>query len=257
LVRLSKQLISLDNIKKSVEGELVDPDLDGYFRVESMEAGLSNLISCLAASDWTASAQALESAVEGVKACSVVSRIALPTPSMDSLGRSNLWQPLMEKIYISQADQLAELLQPHHLSGLKWSMDCFRLQQQIDDDADDIFQLPILLQRGYDALDLPFQVRPGFLPTSHRVGASVATLVEQVDFQVEKIITTSNRVVPERRQTAWQGDEHVAPFEYSGKSMRRHHWSPAVAQIRDRLYDETSQYYDCCLLNLYDNGTYF
>jgi alkylated DNA repair dioxygenase AlkB len=83
---------------------------------------------------------------------------------------------------------------------------------------------------------------------------TVASFVKQIDFQIETIQTTSNRTVAERRQTAWEGDEHVENFEYSGKSMRRLTWSDVVANVRDRLHNETSQYYDGCLLNFYPDG---
>ena len=78
--------------------------------------------------------------------------------------------------------------------------------------------------------------------------------VHEVDFQVDTIRTSTNTTVQERRQTAWQGDEHVAPFAYSGKSMVRNSWSPLVLQIRNELYKQTSHYYDGCLLNLYPDG---
>ena len=79
-------------------------------------------------------------------------------------------------------------------------------------------------------------------------------VVQQVDFGVDEIRTTSNQVVKERRQTAWQGDEGVAPFSYSDKAMRRQPWSPVVQMARDTLSKELDQYYDGCLLNLYHDG---
>mmetsp|Transcript_10362 Transcript_10362/g.11817 ORF Transcript_10362/g.11817 Transcript_10362/m.11817 type:complete len:147 (+) Transcript_10362:1065-1505(+) len=36
--------------------------------------------------------------------------------------------------------------------------------------------------------------------------------------------------------------------------MRRLPWSEVVANVRDRLHNETSHYYDGCLLNFYPDG---
>ncbi|KAL3893762.1 MAG: hypothetical protein SGARI_007957, partial [Bacillariaceae sp.] len=107
---------------------------------------------------------------------------------------------------------------------------------------------------------LPFCIRPGFLGSKSVLADfdspndAVLEFVNQVDFQSDTIKTTSNRLVKERRQTAWQGDGNVAPFAYSGKSMPRMDWSPMVEAIRDDLHQYTSQYYDGCLLNYYPDG---
>jgi alkylated DNA repair dioxygenase AlkB len=71
---------------------------------------------------------------------------------------------------------------------------------------------------------------------------------------VDDIRTNSNQLIKECRKTAWEGDEGVAPFAYAGKAMPRKPWSPVVRAVRDRLVDETLQYYDGCLLNLYPDG---
>ena len=106
-------------------------------------------------------------------------------------------------------------------------------------------------------MDLPFRIRPRFFDSyvfDNEGVLCVKEFVQEVDFQVDTIRTSTNTTVQERRQTAWQGDEHVAPFAYSGKSMVRNSWSPLVLQIRNELYKETSHYYDGCLLNLYPDG---
>uniref|UniRef100_A0A6U9XLU6 Fe2OG dioxygenase domain-containing protein n=1 Tax=Pseudo-nitzschia australis TaxID=44445 RepID=A0A6U9XLU6_9STRA len=303
LVRLSKQLISLDNKRNNNNNNNNNNSLDsGNSDASTVEDfiinktdqrlwddGLTNAVKCLSSSKWAGSSQnLLEAAVEGIKAASVISRL-LPKcedPSVvvnGSFINDNLWwTPLLEKI-VEEDQQLVSVIQPHQLSGLKWSIDCFRLSTNdaaVDADADADFShksLPKHLQKAYDNLDLPFMVRPGFLTkissrdrnkhSSTTDGQddydcdehdnndfTVASFVNQVDFNSEKIQTTSKRAVAERRETAWQGDEHVAPFEYSGKSMQRMPWSPIVANARDRLCEETSHYYDGCLLNLYPDG---
>lgn len=199
---------------------------------------LCNVIQTLTSIKWTSSERALDAAVEGTKAASVISRLS----KFDF--NASLWEPLLDEWH-QQAKAVSCELKPHHLSGLYWSMDCFRL-------LDPNVSLPSEIQHAYDALNLPFRIRPAFL--GHLDGLSVETLARQVDFQVDNVRTSSNRVVKERRQTAWEGDNHVAPFSYSGKSMKRGKWSPLVLDVRDFLCTNTSHYYDGCLLNLYPDG---
>ncbi|VEU36835.1 unnamed protein product [Pseudo-nitzschia multistriata] len=263
LVRLSKQLVSLEN-KRNNSYEDDTKSAGGVFTIYKRDQklwhkGLTNAVKCLVSSDWEESENSLEAAVEGIKAASVISRL-LPKcedSNADGINHTLWWNPLLKKI-VQDDLHLATIIQPHQLSALKWSIDCFRLSTNYEDIS--IESLPVCLQKAYDDLDLPFLIRPGFLTnisSSSRNDESDFTLssfVEQVDFKAETIQTTSKRAVVERRQTAWQGDEHVAPFEYSGKSMERVPWSPVVASVRDRLCQETSHYYDGCLLNLYPDG---
>jgi alkylated DNA repair dioxygenase AlkB len=138
-------------------------------------------------------------------------------------------------------------LEAHHLSGLKWAFDGLHLAK-----PSGIFYFPKQLQDSYDSLNLPFRIIPGCMKDVQDL--SLSTLTSQVQFKVDAIRTTSNRVVPERRQTAWEGDEGVPPFAYSGKAMPRSLWSPLVEATRDELVDRIGQYYDGCLLNLYPDG---
>jgi alkylated DNA repair dioxygenase AlkB len=136
-------------------------------------------------------------------------------------------------------------LASHHMTGIKWAYDTFSMHTN---EA----SLPPLLQERYDSFHIPFRIIPACLQEIPDL--SVAQLVRQVDFQVDAIRTTSNQVVPERRQTAWEGDSDVPPFEYSGKSMPTRPWSPLVEAVRDGLLAKTGQYYNGCLLNLYPDG---
>ena len=83
---------------------------------------------------------------------------------------------------------------------------------------------------------------------------TVQNLMRQVDFQADEIQTKSNKVVVERRKTAWEGEDHVPGFAYSAKVMPTKPFSPLVRLVRDILHQQTSVYYDCCLLNLYPDG---
>ena len=249
LVRLSKQMITRSN-----ELQYNDDDDDSNISVDCFERidEIRHIVDCLAMSDWSTSPIAVESAVNGVKATAVISRLVfLGEPNNIHLddARILLWEPLIEKL--EQVDaKIVDMLQPYHLSGLVWSVDCFNLVDRIVK-GESAPSLPKLLQSKYDDLDLPFRIIPGAIPARY---LSLETFIEQVDFEVEKILTESNQWVAERRQTAWQGDPHVKPFLYSGKAMTRREWSPAVEYVRDELRKISGHYYDCCLLNLYPDG---
>jgi len=228
LVRLSKQLITLSN---SDEDFKLDDDDNKY---------LSKILKTFAIASWSSSAQSRDSAVEGTKAASVISRL------LPDLTNDETWEPLLQQWH-EQADGIARYLEPYQLSGLKWSLDCFNLRDNIDD-----YILPPSIQRAYDSLQLPFLIRPALC---QKIPAfTVSNLTEQVHFQFDTVRTKSNRVVKERRQTAWEGDDNVAPFDYSGKSMERRPWSPLVLEARNHLSRETGHKYDGCLLNLYPDG---
>ncbi|CAJ1949775.1 unnamed protein product [Cylindrotheca closterium] len=218
LVRLSKQLIALDN--------------NGDPYKDSFDAGtLGKIVQSFASSNWNSSAQAREAATEGTKASAVLSKLL-------SLQSSNLWEPLLKKWKDTDAGEF----EPHQISGIAWSFDVL---------SND-YNLPIQFQEAFDNLGLPFRIRANMCGDFD--GLTVFNLVDQVNFRTEEIRTKSNKTVRERRQTAWEGDDHVAPFAYSGKNMDRDDWSPLVKTVRDHLNKQTGQYYDGCLLNLYPDG---
>jgi len=272
LVRISKQLISLDNKRNNHQrNDSSTEDFILHERDDKLwEKGLKNAITCMIEPDWAESPKSLESVVEGIKGASVISRL-LPKyqkkgGDMGVIDESIYpwWEPLFEQI-VKEDKMLAAIAQPHQLSGLKWSIDCFQLSAT---STDFLYKLPQNLQQAYNVLDLPFIIRPGFLTqasTSSKISCAddqgsesnlftVESFIDQVDFRTEKIQTMSNRAVIERRQTAWMGDDDVHAFEYSGKSMKRMPWATLVANVRDRLCDDTSNYYDGCLVNLYPDG---
>ena len=229
LIRLSKQLIALDN-------EQAGNPPQNYF--ESQDANknvLEQVISCLAEANGN-----IDSLVEGTKACAVLLRLLAPEFSVD---------PIVDRWRTSNC-KLGQSLDPHQLSGLKWAFDTFSFVKERNGGGDGMF--PQYLQEAYDALGLPFAILPGCF--SNETELSVENLASQVAFRVDDIRTTSNKVVKERRKTAWEGDESVGPFFYAAKSMPRLSWSPIVRDIRDKLLKRTEQYYDGCLLNLYPDG---
>lgn len=218
LVRLSKQLITLDN-NRDLHKDTFDVD------------SLEKIVESFARADWNLSSQAREGAVEGTKAAAVLSKLL-------SLQSSKMWDTLIEKWNTIDADSF----EPHQISGLKWAFDVL---------TEDCY-LPLRFQKAYDALKLPFRIRTNICGKMSDL--TVSNLLDQVNFRTEEIRTQSNKIVKERRQTAWQGDSHVDPFAYSGKSMDRDDWSDLVKDVRDFLDKETGQYYDGCLLNLYPDG---
>ena len=280
LIRLVRQWITWDNTKNGrllLEGSNQwddennnnnnNPNLPWRKPFPSME--LDSVIDTLASVQWSSSSHSLEAAIEGIKAASTLSRV-VPSLSID------VWEPLIQQLH-QQADQIVTDLEPHHLSGLAWSMAGFQFVHANKDQAKEkeekekrrnhnhqnpngndnrLWTLPSILQEAYNDLNLPFWIHPGFLltETNIRNNLSVETLTGQVDFQRDAIVTSSDRVVQERRQTAWEGDDHVAAFAYSGKSMERRPWSPVVHMVRQSLWEKTGQYYDGCLINLYPNG---
>lgn len=225
LVRLSKQLVERDN---NQHGELLSKQhLQQVRNVAARLAVAANIDN-------------VEALTEGTKAYSVLLRL-MQEPVDESDALIQYWN--------EYGNELASRLEPHHLSGLKWSFDVFDLLNKDQGAAD---TLPSAVQEAHDDLKLPFTIIPGCLQGLSDL--SVETITSQVDFRVDDIRTSSNTVVKERRQTEWQGDVSSGPFVYSSKSMLRSDWSPIVKQVRDCLYTVTNQYYDGCLLNLYHNG---
>ena len=211
----------------------------------------------------------LEPIVEGTKAVAILARL-MP----DRVTRETC-QPLLD--FWSQAAGSRDTVWPaHQLSGLYWAYQCLQHvhgenNNSSSSSSNQALQLPATLQQAYQDCQLPFYIIPGFLGPFQEEDLTVDNLVAQVKFQVDTIRTTSTkRQVQERRETAWEGDEGVAPFAYSGKSMPRHPWSPLVKRIRDQLAlteqedddlvsvgagsTHSGIYYDGCLLNHYPDG---
>jgi alkylated DNA repair dioxygenase AlkB len=169
---------------------------------------------------------------------------------------------------------LVSLLTPPAMTGLKWAMDTFGAlhalpggppakrddltsHNDIPKDHNDYYDLTPEFRTVYDGLKIPFEVVPKGLDDTLWTTLTVPSLVAEVDFRADTIQTAATgRSVRERRYTAWQGDDGIAAFAYSGKSMARADWTASVRAVRDRLYqtDGRRQYYDGCLVNYYPNG---
>jgi alkylated DNA repair dioxygenase AlkB len=170
---------------------------------------------------------------------------------------------------------MVSLLSPPAMTGLKWAMDTFGALHTLADEPqakrddlpshngipnghNDYYDLPPEFWTAYDGLKIPFEVVPKGLDDTLSTTLTVPSLVAEVDFRADTIQTAATgRSVRERRYTAWQGDDGIAAFAYSGKSMARADWTASVRAVRDRLYHQTDgrrQYYDGCLVNYYPNG---
>lgn len=240
LVRLSKQLIHIDNQYKheGLADEWKSTLTTNCEAWSNLSINLEAAIQSIDCNEFVDSSAVVDYQIEGIKSMSVLARI-LPQVC-------NLWFPFVERIH-DQVERLVLIgLQPYQLSGLHWAFDALTLQIYGES------RVPLLLQRAHSKLSLPFRVLPGCMATIPEF--TLENLVLQVNYQVDAIRTSSNLVVPERRKTAWEGDDGVAPFAYSGKSMERNHWSSLVKASRDRLMDVSGIYYDGCLLNLYPDG---
>lgn len=236
LVRLGKILMNKDNERREQQPSEQIPLLKKTYQNAFM-----SVVNSLCA---TSNLSDLESLVEGTKACASISRIVNGELSNDIISA-------VDDFWTSASDDslLVSNLEPHHLSGLFWSFETYDF---IKSGGKREVELPENLQLAYNGLNLPFHILPGFC--SHISELSVPTVSSQVNFQVDSIRTSSDKVVKERRETAWEGDEGVEPFKYSGKSMPRDAWSPTVRSVRDALDERLHQYFDCCLLNLYPDG---
>jgi alkylated DNA repair dioxygenase AlkB len=249
LIRLAKLMIIIDNkqfeLDANISFTLSNQDVTVISHVCQV------LSTCIQQRDNN-DKLIIDTAVDGIKAAAVLSRI---------LQRSSvIGNQMSDATIMNMVDSCRSfdprILEPHHLSGLIWSFDCFELQCA--------FNMPDTIISSFQDLKLPFRVRPGFL-ARHATNMNVEegnaqfeltleNVKSQVDFSAEEIRTSNNQVVQERRQTAWQGEGDVPGFAYSGKIMETKPFSPVVRTVRDILSENMGSHYDCCLLNLYPDG---
>ena len=247
LIRLAKMMITIDNKQfeshAQVSCTLSNEDVTVISHICQV------LSTCIQQSDYN-NEKMIDTAVDGIKAAAVLSRISYRS----SVIGNQMSDATIMNIVNSCRSFDPQTLEPHHLSGLIWSFDCFE-QQCVN------LNIPEAIISTFHDLKLPFRVRPGFLAKyttsvegSAQFELALENIQKQVDFSAEEIQTSSNQVVRERRQTAWQGEADVPGFAYSGKIMETKSFSPVVRTVRDILNEKMGSYYDCCLLNLYPDG---
>lgn len=93
------------------------------------------------------------------------------------------------------------------------------------------------------------ELEPGFVPDAAR---AMATLLDELPLREEHIVLFGKpRLVP--RLTGWFGDRD-AVYRYSGRSFEPEPWTPALAQLRDRLNDLCGVRFNSVLANYYRDG---
>lgn len=268
LVRLAKMMISESNYYFYSGNECDVKRTDGSTRSDLFDIGNENwtgdsLAVIQHVSDTLAKAIVSSSGrsenfhhdtyIEGMKAAGVLARL-LFSPVTTGGSPGDVFSALGESFHhVSEAT-----MDEHHLSGLNWAYGCLSVAGvgSIESRSDGQFKVPRHILSSYDRLKLPFRIRPGFF--SAEIGQTeltVANIKTQVKFRTEEIKTTATKkIVKERRQTAWEGEDYVPGFAYSGKKMETSAFSPIVRYVRDKLHSRTGISYDCCLLNLYPDG---
>ena len=270
LVRLSKILIAESNHRLQIQTESLtnlhhNNNSPPYLNPKEVEilAQVCDNLSFAIRTDHKKQKQheIIDFGVEGIKAAGVISRLLYPYKKQNEiiLGSDKVFASLIKSFHQFSNDDLLRW-EPHQISGLKWAFDSLSLSLSYTDNDKKCFALPDSIHKAYQQLQLPFRIRPNFLSTNITTkegiehNLTVQNLVRQVDFQADEIQTKSNKIVVERRKTAWEGEDHVPGFAYSAKVMPTKPFSPLVRYVRDILHQQTSIYYDCCLLNLYPDG---
>lgn len=103
---------------------------------------------------------------------------------------------------------------------------------------------------AHKELALPFSIYPLMLKGE----ITIKEVVDQVPFTQSILVTKDKKRVAERRKTCWVADTGVSGLAYSGKIMTPVPFPPCIARVRDLIEERTGIYYDCCLINLYDDG---
>jgi len=153
-----------------------------------------------------------------------------------------------------QLDTIASSIEAEQLCALHWAISRLRLLHPPTSPS-----LPppfssssssSQIEKAFLALDLPFRVIQGGVTEL----LSIKEIKESVPFKKENLITRDGNRVQERRQTCWMAEEGIGGLAYSGKIMAPVPFSPIVTRIRDRIEEQTGIYYDCCLINLYEDA---
>ena len=258
LVRLSKMVIARDNHQHHAHNDCIDnpPQQTGERQVEIDMGVLTTLTEHLASrpivlADENDHCSNLEALVDGTKACSILARLLTTTsPHCWWESMTRMWDPHDNNNILANT----AVWQEHQISGLHWALESLQVANTNNNFQ---FTLPASIQRAYNELNLPFRIYPGLLQQELLPVHEWIAQVDHWGVDEIRIGTTADGRVPERRHTAWQGDndDTVAPFAYSGKHMVRRDWSRPVRQLRDRLVDTPHHpYYNACLLNWYPDG---
>ena len=105
-----------------------------------------------------------------------------------------------------------------------------------------------------DNLKLPFKVLHKMLHS--RLDITMNTLLHEIPFKNDILKSKDGKLFTERRKTCWMVEEHsnIGGLAYSGKIMPPIPMSPTVASINNILEEKTGMYFDCVLINYYQDG---
>ena len=91
-----------------------------------------------------------------------------------------------------------------------------------------------------------------FAPALPDADALLARLEREIEVS-DELIATGAGTVPTPRLTAWYGDAG-ASYTYSGITRVPQPWTPALAELRDRLNAQLGTALNSCLVGVYDDG---
>ncbi len=92
----------------------------------------------------------------------------------------------------------------------------------------------------------------GPLMAAHEAQAAYDALMSEIDFQADRVKLYGREIIT-RRKVAWHGDK---PFQYtySHNTKTALPWTPMLSALKSQVEAESSDTFNCCLLNLYHSG---
>lgn len=135
-------------------------------------------------------------------------------------------------------------LSPARISAIEWTYRRLNTAQSVPPSTG------VSIMSTQSELKLPFKILHGLAKNITHLGE----IRREVSFKSEILTTRDGRVVNERRETCWMADDGIGGLAYSGKIMSPVPFADCVARVRDAIEQETGVYYDCCLLNWYQDG---
>ena len=178
----------------------------------------------------------VESAVEVLAGLALLIQTSLVDPTLVEVAG-----PLVQRTD-KAIEALGDSLRPDHIDHLHTALTRLGLSS-----------LAPAVCASYSKLQLPFVLIPGIL-NSH---VSLDDILSSVPFEQSTFVTVDKKTVKERRKTCWMVDTDGPPIgglSYSGKVQKPVPFVHCIKTVRDVLFEHTNILYDCCLINLYDDG---
>jgi len=92
----------------------------------------------------------------------------------------------------------------------------------------------------------------GPLMTAHEAQALYGALMDEVDFQPDRVRLYGREIIT-RRKVAWHGEK---PFQYtySHNTKTALPWTHSLEKLKAAVEAKSGDRFNCCLLNLYHSG---